>query len=213
MRTSFRYLILVQVLVLCSVAFGDDKPALCELETKSIVSRSSSGLAQVSNLGDIEIRCRVAARPFPTKPGESRNGLTAATEAYLISSDGTETLVASEVLVHGGGGPGLNAAEGQQEYVDFYVHIPLEAEERDSEARRYFAKLGKDWPQAQLSEEAKQQAIERMGEMVYQQRVGHFRLNCRVLDGDRAIGVGAIEVEVLFKGRFSDVGLPAAPPA
>ena len=61
--------------------------------------------------------------------------------------------------------------------------------------------------------EDKQQAFERIGEMVYQQRTGHFRLNYRVLDGNRAIGVGVIEIEVLFKGRFSDVGLPAAPPA
>jgi len=26
------------------------------------------------------------------------------------------------------------------------------------------------------------------------------------------IGVGVIEIEVLFKGRFSDVGLPGVPP-
>jgi hypothetical protein len=37
-------------------------------------------------------------------------------------------------------------------------------------------------------------------------------LCCHVLDGDRMIGVGVIEIEVLFKGRFSDVGLPGAPP-
>jgi hypothetical protein len=53
----------------------------------------------------------------------------------------------------------------------------------------------------------------RMGEMVYQQRTGDFRLNCRVLDGDHTIGVGVVEIEVLFKGRFSDVGMPGAPPA
>jgi hypothetical protein len=47
---------------------------------------------------------------------------------------------------------------------------------------------------------------------VYQQRAGHFRLCCHVLDGDRTIGVGVIEIEVLFKDRFSDVGLPGAPP-
>jgi mRNA-degrading endonuclease RelE of RelBE toxin-antitoxin system len=208
-----RFLILVQILALCCIAFGDDQPALCELATTSIVSRSSTGLAQVSNLGDIEIECRVAARPFPSRPGESRNGLTAATEAYLISSDATKTLVASEVLVHGGGGGGFKAETDQQEYVDFLVHIPLEPEERDSEARRYLAKLGKDVPQLQLSEEDRQKAIERIGESVYQQRVGHFRLSCHVLDGDRTIGVGVIEIEVLLKGRFSDVGLPGAPPA
>ena len=57
------------------------------------MSRSSSGLAQVSNLGDIQITCRVPARPFPTKPGESHNGLRAATTAYKISPDGSKELV------------------------------------------------------------------------------------------------------------------------
>ena len=211
MRIFVNSLILVQALGLCCFAVDDDKPALCELTTKNIVSRSSSGLAQVSNVGDIEITCRVAARPFPSKPGESRNGLTAATEAYLTSSDGTETLVPSEVIVHGGGGGGFMVAEGQ-EWVAFYVHIPLDAAERDSEARNYLDKMLNFRPEEQLSEEAKQQAIQRIGELVYQQRLGHFRLKCHVLDGDRTIGVGFIEVEVLFKGRFSDLGLPGAPP-
>jgi len=199
------------MLLLCSVAFGGDKPALCELAKNSVVSRSSSGLAQVSNLGDIEITCRVPARPFPTKPGERRNGLRAATTAYLISSDGSKTLVGSEAMVHGGGfGPNANGDE--QEYVDFYVHIPLEPAERDNEARRYFAKLENSLLPEQMSEDARQRAMERIGEMVYQHRVGHFQLDCRVLDDDRVMGVGVIELEVLFKGRFSDVGLPAASP-
>jgi hypothetical protein len=209
MRTSLRCLILVQVLAVCPLAFGDDKPAFCELESKSIVSRSSSGLAQVSNVGDIEITCRGAARPFPSKPGESRKGLTAATEAYLTSSDGTATLVPSEVIVHGGGGGGFMVAEGQ-EWVAFYVHIPLDSAERDSEARSYLDKMV--LPQEELSEEAKQQAVERIGELVYQHRLGHFKLKCRVLDGDRTVGVDFIEIEVLFKGRFSELGLPGAPP-
>jgi len=38
------------------VAFGGENPATCELASKTIVSRSSSGLAQLSNLGDIQIR-------------------------------------------------------------------------------------------------------------------------------------------------------------
>ena len=33
-------------------------------------------------------------------------------------------------------------------------------------------------------------------------------MECHILDGDRVMGVGFVEVEVLFKGRFSDVGLP-----
>jgi hypothetical protein len=53
--------------------------------------------------------------------------------------------------------------------------------------------------------------MERIGEMVYQHRVGHFQPDCRVLDDDRVMGVGVIELEVLFKGCFSDFWLPAAP--
>src|ERR1022692_1133259 len=71
-------MLMAQLLLLSSVAFGGDKPASCELASKGIVSRSSSGLAQVSNLGDIQIACRVPARPFPTKPGETHIGLRAA---------------------------------------------------------------------------------------------------------------------------------------
>jgi hypothetical protein len=34
----------------------------------------------------------------------------------------------------------------------------------------------------------------------------------RILDGHRVIGVDIVELEVLFKGRFSDFGSPASPP-
>jgi hypothetical protein len=203
-----RYLPIAQLLLLSSVAFGGDKPASCELASKSIMSRSSSRLAQVSNLGDIQITCRVPARPFPTKPGEGRNGLRAATTAYKISPDGHKKSVPSEVHQSGGGfGP-----DPEPEWVDFYVHIPLEPAERDAEVRRYLAKLEESMPLGAITEEAQQRALERAGEFVYQHRVGHFQVECRILDGDRVMGVGVVELEVLFKGRFSDVGLPAQPP-
>ena len=64
----------------------------------------------------------------------------------------------------------------------------------------------------QITEEAHQRALERTRELVYQHRVGRFKVECRILDGDRVMGVGIVELEVLFKGRFSDVGLPASPP-
>ena len=98
---------LAQLLLLTSMAFSGDKPAVCELASKSIVSRSSSGLAQVSNLGDIEITCHVPARPFPTEPGQVRNGLRAATTAYQISPDGKKKSVLSEAHYSGGGGGGF----------------------------------------------------------------------------------------------------------
>ena len=178
---------------------------------KSIVSRSASGLAQVSNLGDIQIPCRVPARPFPTKPGESHNGLRATTTAYKIAPDGKRKSVRSEVHQSGSGGGGFGP-DPEPEYVDFYVHIPLESAERDAEVRRYLAKLEKSMAPEQITEEAHRRALDRIREFVYQHRVGHFQVACRILDGDRVMGVGVVELEVSFKGRFSDVGLPALPP-
>lgn len=63
-----------------------------------------------------------------------------------------------------------------------------------------------------ITEEARQRALERTRELVYQHRVGQFQVECRISDGDRVIGVGVVELEVLFKGRFSEVGLAASPP-
>jgi hypothetical protein len=204
-------MLLAQLLFLSCVAFGGDKPAACELASKSIVSRTSSGLAQVSNLGDIQIRCRIGARQFATKPGETRNGLRAATTAYKISPD-NKTLVPSEVHQFGGGGGGFGP-DPEPEWVDFYVHIPLEPAERDAEARKYLAIVEKSTGPKQITKEAHQRRLERVRELVYQHRVGHFQVECRILDGDRVMGVGVVEFEVLFKGRFSDLGLPGAPPA
>jgi hypothetical protein len=204
-----RYVLITQLLILSSLAFGGDQPVSCELASKSIVSRSSSGLAQVSNLGDIQIRCRVPARPFPTKPGgEGRYMLKVATVASQISADGSKKPVVSEVHPTGGGFGG----DPEKEWVDFYVHIPVEPAERDAEAEEYLAKREKSVPLPKITEAARQQALDRIRELVSQHRVGHFQVECRILDVDRVIGIGVVEVEVLFKGRFSDVGLPASPP-
>ncbi|MGA9966942.1 MAG: hypothetical protein WBQ10_17215 [Terriglobales bacterium] len=64
----------------------------------------------------------------------------------------------------------------------------------------------------QITEEGHQRMLKRTRKFVDAERVGHFQLECRVLDGDRIIGVGVVELEVLFKGRVSDFGLPASPP-
>jgi len=207
-----RYIVLAQVLFFASVAFASDIRPSCELKKESILSRSSSGLVQVSNLGNIHIICRVPPRPFPSKPGESRNGLTAATTVYEISANGGKKLVPSEVhLVGGGFGP-----DPEPEWVDFYVHVQLDSEELDAEARRYLAKLVESMTQEQkkqFTEAAQTKALENLRQLVYQDRIGHFQVDCRVLDGSRVIGADVVELEVLFKGRFSDVGLPASPPA
>ena len=209
---KLKYILMAQVLLLsCAPAFAGDKPASCELASESIVSRSSSGLAQVSNLGTIEITCCVPARPFPTKPGEIRNGLGAATRAYKVSPHGNRELVPSEVKQSGGG----SQPDPELEWVDFYVHIQLKDAERDAEVRRYVDKLFKSMVPDQINqvpEGGHQRALERVRELVYQNRIGHFQVECRILDGDRVMGVGVVELEVLFKGRFSDVGLGGSPP-
>jgi len=210
-----RYITLAQILLFASVAFASDLRPSCELAKKSILSVSPSGLAQVSNVGDIHITCRIPARPFPTKSGETRYGLGAATTAYEITANGTKKLVPSEVHVVGGGGDGFGP-NPEPEWVDFYVHIPLDSEELDVEARRYLAKVEQSMtPQqkSQLKKEDWERGLERLREFVYQHRVGHFQLDCRVLDGSRVMGVDVVELEVLFKGRFSDIGLPGWSPA
>ena len=50
-------------------------------------------------------------------------------------------------------------------------------------------------------------------QLVYQHRVGRFRVECRVMDQKQVLGIGTVQLEVVFKGRFSDLGLPGVPPA
>ena len=210
-----QYIVLAQILLSASVTFASDIRPSCELAKESILSRTSSALAQVSNLGSIRITCRVPARPFPTKPGESRNGLRAETSAYELSANGSKKLIPSEVQVVGVGNGGFGP-DPKPEWVDFYVHIPLASAELDAEARRYLAKLEESMTpeqKGQLTEDARKKGLENLRQLVYQHRVGHFQVECRVMDGSRVMGADVVELEVLFKGRFADVGLPASPPA
>jgi len=208
-------MVLSSILLFASVAFATDTLPSCELAKESVVSRSSSGLAQVSNLGGIRITCRVPARPFPTTPGgEPRYGLKAATTTYEISADGSKKLVPSEVQIVGGGGDGFGP-NPEPEWVEFDVLIPLDSKELDAEARRYLAKLEASMTpeqKAQFTQLPQSKALENIRQLVVQNRVGHFQLDCRVLDGSRVLGAASVELEVLFKGRFSDVVLPGSPP-
>jgi len=205
-----RYLLLASTLLLTNAAFASDQPASCEIAKSSILGLSSAGLAQVSNLGLIEIVCRVSARPFSDKPGQVRYGLKAATTAYQISADGIQKEVPSEVNVSGGG------FDQEREFVLFYLGLPLDRTERDLEARRSLDRLQKKAPEP-ISDSQRTQMLDKLSQFISQHRDGHFRVECRVLDGARVVGVGVVELEVLFKGRFSDSdGLPGywqAPPS
>jgi hypothetical protein len=125
---------------------------------------------------------------------------------HQVLSDGSKKLVPSEAEQTGGG------SDTDSESIYFHVHIPLEPAERDAEATRYLAKLEKSMPSQETTEEVHQRALERVREFVYQHRIGHFQIECRILNGDRVMGVAVVELEVLFKGRFSDAGLYASPP-
>ncbi len=203
---SLRSVLLAQA-ILASAAFAADKPALCEFAKASIVSVSSSGLAQVSNLGNIEITCRVSGRPFPNKAGEYRHALKVATTAVELFPDGSKKVVPSEAQEFGGRSDDVMDIE----WVTFNVRLPIESAERDEEARRLFAKLEEARP-LQLSDEARQQALKNITEnMIAQHRIGHFQLECRVMDEERVVSTGRVEMEVLFKGRISDVAFTESP--
>jgi hypothetical protein len=198
-------MLVTYLLLLSSMAFAGDQPASCELAGKSMVSRSSSGLAQVSNLGDIQITC--SARPRPYSWGESRSPLKIATVAYQVLPDGSKKLVPSETNQTGG------SYATEVESVYFHFHIPLEPAERDAEANRIVALIEKTMPSEQVTEEFHQRVLERSRKLVGEHRIGHFQVECRILDGDRVMGVAFVELEVLFKGHFSDIGLPGFSPA
>jgi len=210
-----RYIVLAHILLSASATFARDIRPSCEIAKEAILSRSPSGLAQVSNLGGFRIKCWVPPRPFPTKPGEVRYALKAATTVYEISTNGSRKPVPSEVHYIGSGG-GRVGPDPEYEWIEFDVLIPLDSEELKTEVHRYLAKLQEAMTpeqREQFTEDARKKALENLGPLVYQQRVGHFRVDCQVLDSSRVAGTDVIEVEVLFKGRFSDFGMPGFAPA
>jgi hypothetical protein len=198
-----RYILLAQLVFTASAACGREIPAICELSTKNIVGRSSSGLPQISNLDGIDIKCGVASRG-PFKAGDPpRQGLRASTTAYLVSPDGQLKLVPSEANASGGEG------DGDREWAHFYVHIPLEQAERDAEARRCQSTLEdslreKSMIREPFTSDAREQQVDKFRKLISQHRTGHFQLQCRVLDGKRVLGTGSVELEVIDKGRFCD---------
>ena len=110
-----------------------------------------------------------------------------------------------EVHVAGGG------SDSVRDWTTFLIHIPLKPAECDAEARRYLnrlrVELNKDKPASELLDAlAQPQMQQKLSESVYQHRLGRYQVICNVLDGDRVIGVGTVELEVVYKGRFSDMG-------
>jgi hypothetical protein len=194
---------LAPILLLSPFALASNHSATCEVAKSSILSRSSTGLPQVSNLAMIEIKCSVAERRFPSRPGESRNALQMATTAYLLSADGSRKEVPSKTNASGGGD------DGETEYVSFDIELPLDQADRGLEARRYLDRL-LEKSTMQVSDSDRKRLVDSLAEDgVSQHRTGIFHIDCKMLDGALVYGIGGFDLEVVFKGRFSDhYGLP-----
>ena len=205
-----RYLLASLVFACSSVmpqtVFAAESGIACVLDPKSVVSRSAAGISQVSNLGDIQVRCSVPARPVSLKPGEGLYALRAnSARAFLLLPGGNKTEVPMEVIGFGGGS---NAGTA---YVDFYLHPPLDSPERATEMQRALARLNRETakdssrlPEKTTEEEQHRKAAAAEA-FVFQHRAGRFRVECCLAQGDRPVGTGEIDFEVLYKGRFSDV--------
>lgn len=77
-----KYLLLGQILLVL-VALAGGRTTSCELVDKNIVARTASALAQVSNVGDIEITRSVPARAFPITPrGKAPMGFERRTKSH-----------------------------------------------------------------------------------------------------------------------------------
>lgn len=194
-------MMLAHILLLTYLAAADGHTASCKLRDPSILSHSSAGLAQVSNLAFIVVECSVPTRPLPAKPGEFRGELSVTTIAYQIDQSDVRKEVPSEINISGGG------QNGPQESVWFTINLPLDPADRMLEIQRWVDKL-QEMSHRQYPDLSNQQAMETLSHNVSQHRAGHFQVECRVMDGDRVIGVDVLEFEVLFKGRFSDVHGP-----
>jgi hypothetical protein len=193
------YMLLASVF---AVAEGAPKQGRTLCEAGPALGKSSSGITQVSNLGLIDITCRIAARRTP-KSG-IQYGLRVDAKVYQLSPDGARRLVPSTLNLSGGG-QNLDI-----EHVNFYLGIPLDVSDRDAAIRAYLSYLSR---QAASSQDEKDRnmapLLQKMGPGVFapifrQNRVGRFQVDCRVLDEGKVVGVGRADLEVVFKGNFFD---------
>lgn len=197
-------ILLAETLLLSCFAFADNKPAWCGLTEETQRTMSPGGLPQLSNLSQMDITCSIPARPFPSKPGETRSGLQARTNVYELLDDGSKRAVASDVIVHGGGSEGWDG--NPVDWVGFYAYIPLDPPQRDEEVLKFLTQIEAHLAPEQLTNEERQNAMKAARDIVdhTQLRVGHFQIECSVLDGADVVGVGFVELIIVNKGRLSD---------
>ena len=188
---------------LAQVPAGPAAAATCEVGPGGVVSRSGSGVAQVSNLALIDMRASVSRRPNPDSG--VRHGLSAEVTVETLSGGAVPAEVPSSIVESGGG------ADTRSEWVSFTLEIPIDPAERDAAIRDYMdeviaeAAASAD-PDAQALSSALQDgrtnASRALAQGFLQHRVGSFRVQCRVLDEGEVIGTSSIDLDVVFRGGF-----------
>jgi hypothetical protein len=188
--------------------------ASCKIAEHSILSWNASGETQVTNLDGVEVTCNVTpARPFypniKLKPGETRDPLHVTVVSYQLDDDGTRHEFPTEVKESGGGSDGA----ANLEFVQFMFLIKLPPDELEAESRRCIDKLkaaeqAMHWETAPFDDE---KAMANLRELIAQQRVGHYRVEFRLTVGGEVRATDSAEIEVVYKGHYADVFLPADP--
>ena len=175
----------------------------CDVEPSSVVSRSPAGIAQVSNLGGIYVRAGIFYHR-PVSRGGVLRPLHAEAIVYEVAADNTRKIVESIASSRGGGG------DASSEYQSLSLSIPIDSSERDAASREYLAYVvSRAASSTDEQERAMAPTLQAIGPSAFtrifgQHRVGHFQVECRVLDEGRLLGEGRADLEVLFKGRFFD---------
>jgi hypothetical protein len=181
----------------------------CFVQAPSVLSRSSSGVAQVSNLQLIYLECR---RSPPRALPQSGQQLPLTVEAvvYHVSDDGAKVRVPSQVMASGSG------ADLQAESISFYLDIPLGDAEREAASRSFLAELARlaksspnESERAQMARLLQFADARTMAQTIRQHRAGRFHVEFRVLDETRLVGVPSLDLEVVDKGAFFDQMLRA----
>ena len=212
---------------LAQVPAGPAAAATCEVGPGGVVSRSGSGVAQVSNLALIDMRASVSRRPNPDSG--VRHGLSAEVTVETLSGGAVPAEVPSSIVESGGGADTRSewvsftlevpssivesggGADTRSEWVSFTLEIPIDPAERDAAIRDYMdeviaeAAASAD-PDAQALSSALQDgrtnASRALAQGFLQHRVGSFRVQCRVLDEGEVIGTSSIDLDVVFRGGF-----------
>jgi hypothetical protein len=200
-------LMITPFLIIATLARSGQAPppsgTSCAVQAGSVLSRSPSGVVRVSNLPLIPIECRRSPRrPLPQSGQQGLLKVEAV--VYQVTEQSAGVRVPSQVTASGGGG------DLQEESVYFYLDIPIDDSERDAASRAFVAELARRAAsspnETERAQAARFQGMDprTLGQMVRQHRVGRFRVEFRVLDDTRLVGVATLDLEVVFKGTFFD---------